>query len=291
MQQNRHVLNTVRKACRLAKLPSFMFYPGDWLRDPVSGCSLAAQGLWLRLMILMHDAERYGYLAINGSPIPSDQLARRCGCSLAEFEVLFAELESAGIPRRTKDAIIYSKRMSDDAEDRAKNAERQRRHYEKTHTNTNGQPNGNLTASSRKPNNPSSSSVSSSEREESTNVDAGAKAPRARAPDPPSHGNQQQKPSEGDLELYKRRDALISHLKVRLKTDTLPDLKKQKSAALWLVKHYSDSQCFEVLDHQWDTEWREKADWQTVKQDIAQYFARKDRPMKANAKDAIGAYR
>jgi hypothetical protein len=39
----------------MSKRPSFQFYPGDWLRDSVAGCSLAAQGLWLRVMILAHD--------------------------------------------------------------------------------------------------------------------------------------------------------------------------------------------------------------------------------------------
>jgi hypothetical protein len=146
------------------KLPSFQFYPGDWLRDPVSGCSLAAQGLWLRLMILMHDSERYGYLSQNGLPIPHDHLARRCGSSPDEFNALLLELESAGVPSRTKDGIIYSRRMTRDAEDRAKNADRQRRHYERTKGEPNGkpntEPNGNLTTTSHKPNSTSSSSSS-----------------------------------------------------------------------------------------------------------------------------------
>jgi hypothetical protein len=157
------------------KLPAFQFYPGDWLRDGVSGCSLAAQGLWLRLMLLMHDSERYGYLCNNGSPIPSAQLARRCGCTLAEFEELIAELDSAGVPSRTKDGIIYSRRMSRDAEARAQNADRQRKHYEAKKQEPNGQSNvdsnADLTKTSRQPNKnltpplQSSSSSSSSKTE------------------------------------------------------------------------------------------------------------------------------
>ena len=41
----------------MAKLPYIQLYPGDWLRDSVAGCSLAAQGLWLRMMFVMHDSE------------------------------------------------------------------------------------------------------------------------------------------------------------------------------------------------------------------------------------------
>ncbi len=96
----------------MAKLPAFQFYPGDWLRDNVSGCSLAAQGLWLRMMLLMHDSERYGYLSINGLPIPQDHIFRRCGCdSLEQYMTLFAELDNAGVPSRTDTGVIYSRRM------------------------------------------------------------------------------------------------------------------------------------------------------------------------------------
>jgi hypothetical protein len=129
-------------------------------------------------MLLMHDSDRYGYLCNNGSPIPSAQLARRCGCTLVEFEELIAELESAGVPSRTKDGIVYSRRMSRDAEERAQNAERQRKHYEAKKQESNGKPNvkpnGDLTKTSRKPNknltaslqSSSSSSISKEEREE-----------------------------------------------------------------------------------------------------------------------------
>jgi hypothetical protein len=109
------------------KLPAIMFYPGDWLRDPVAGCSLAAQGLWFRMMILMHDSEPYGYLVMNGSPIPPESIARRCGCTPEQYETLLAELERAGVPSRTSQGIIFSRRMARDARARANAAKRQRR--------------------------------------------------------------------------------------------------------------------------------------------------------------------
>jgi hypothetical protein len=104
------------------KLPAIQFYPGDWLRDTVAGCSLAAQGLWFRLMFVMHDSERYGYLSLNGSPMQPVTAARRCGCDLAEYESLLAELETAGVPSRTNDGTLYSRRMVRDAEIRRKRA-------------------------------------------------------------------------------------------------------------------------------------------------------------------------
>ena len=97
------------------KLPSIQFYPGDWLRDSVSGCSLAAQGLWLRLMMLMHDSKNYGYLTITGKPVAEEFLARKCGIDLTSFKELFSELEIAGVPSRNAKGIVFSRRMVRDA--------------------------------------------------------------------------------------------------------------------------------------------------------------------------------
>ena len=94
-----------------AKRPSFQFYPADWIRDSVSGCSLAAQGLWLRMMILAHDSDRYGHLAMNGAAMPPEHIAHRCGCPLETYATLLAELSDAGVTSRSPEGIIYSRRM------------------------------------------------------------------------------------------------------------------------------------------------------------------------------------
>lgn len=111
----------------MANLPGFIFYPGDWLRDAVSGCSLEAQGLWLRMMIIGHDSDRYGYLSMNGVAIPAGSIAQRCGCTLPQYTTLLAELTAAGVPSRTPEGIIYSRRMVKDAQKREQGAERQRK--------------------------------------------------------------------------------------------------------------------------------------------------------------------
>ena len=97
------------------KLPYIQFFPGDWLRDSISGCSLAAQGLWLRMMIVAHDSDRYGYLEMNGSPMQPGTIARRCGCELAEYESLLLELVNAGIPGSNDAGSFFSRRMVRDA--------------------------------------------------------------------------------------------------------------------------------------------------------------------------------
>ncbi len=101
------------------KLPRIELYPGDWLRDSVSGCSLAAQGLWLRMMFLAHDSTRYGYLELNGVPMQPEFIARRCGADTAQYTTLLSELVVAGVPSVTEDGILYSRRMARDANLRA----------------------------------------------------------------------------------------------------------------------------------------------------------------------------
>ena len=122
------------------KLPAIQFYVGDWLRDPISGCSLEAQGLWLRIMFIMHDNEDYGRLTVNGKPMPSQLLARRCGSPLDEFERVFQELDDAGVPSRDEAGIIYSRRMVRDAKTRAGNRERVARFRGSNHTGEESEP-------------------------------------------------------------------------------------------------------------------------------------------------------
>ncbi|HYB97554.1 MAG TPA: hypothetical protein VEC57_00275 [Candidatus Limnocylindrales bacterium] len=105
-----------------------MIYPGDYLRDPVAACSISAQGLWFRMLLMMHDSDRYGYLSVNGSPIPPAIIARHCGCeTLAQYETLLAELDSVGAPSRTANGTIFNRRMVRNAKERAQEAERKRR--------------------------------------------------------------------------------------------------------------------------------------------------------------------
>lgn len=145
----------------MPKLPALQFYVGDYLRDPIAGCSLAAQGLWLRMLIVMHDSERYGYFCVNGAPIPDETAARRTGCSsVTEYYTFLTELDSAGIPSRTSDGIIYSRRMVSDAKKRSDGAERVKTFRNKQTSNVSG--NGSCNADVTQMYTPSSYSVSSS---------------------------------------------------------------------------------------------------------------------------------
>lgn len=100
-----------------AERPWMKFYPQDWRADErLRNCTLAARGLWLELIALMHRSERYGYLLINGK-VPTDRaLAIQCGASIDEVSSGIAELEAEGVFSREADGIIFSRRMTRDEE-------------------------------------------------------------------------------------------------------------------------------------------------------------------------------
>lgn len=93
------------------------FYPADWRSDAMLRlCSISARGLWAEMMCIMHDAERYGSLLVNGRRIDKKQLASLAGISEKECCALLLELEGNGVFSRDEDGTIYSRRMRRDHE-------------------------------------------------------------------------------------------------------------------------------------------------------------------------------
>lgn len=150
------------------RLPYMRLYPGDELQAPVSFCSLAAQGLWLRLRIIMHSCEPYGYLCPGAKPLqlssktsagqerdssgtsagqaaavlagqtrdigrtcPNDVLiARMCGVSVDEYRTLVSELDDAGVTHYTVNRIMYCEELTAQASEREQWTYRKRRQRE-----------------------------------------------------------------------------------------------------------------------------------------------------------------
>jgi hypothetical protein len=79
-------------------------------------CSIAARGLWAEMMCIMHEAERYGSLLVNGRRIDKKQLAGLAGISEKECSALLMDLEGNGVFSRDEDGTIYSRRMRRDFE-------------------------------------------------------------------------------------------------------------------------------------------------------------------------------
>lgn len=111
----------------MAKKPEhFWIEPNKLSEKGIDFCTLAAQGLWLKMMRLLHASERYGYLSRDGKSVPDEQIARRCGIDHQEWIVLMAELFDFDLLRRSNDRIIFSPELVTQAEWRIKNAKRQK---------------------------------------------------------------------------------------------------------------------------------------------------------------------
>jgi hypothetical protein len=106
-----------------AHQPWLKWYPADWRSDPrLRDCSLAARGLWVELLGLMHEADPYGHLVIAGNAPTLQKLASHVGATVAAVRSALDELDRAGVFSRDDVGRIYSRRM---VRDRAK-AERDR---------------------------------------------------------------------------------------------------------------------------------------------------------------------
>ena len=94
------------------KRPAFQFYPKDW-RDETSLrlCSMAARGLWIDLMCLMHASENYGHLEAAGEPMTAEQIARLVGESPKDVRGWLAELTRHNVCSIDQRGVMYSRRM------------------------------------------------------------------------------------------------------------------------------------------------------------------------------------
>lgn len=120
--------------------PSSTFYWKDWENDEsLRVSSLAAQGLWMRLLCIAVKAQPYGYVVINGNPIGVAGVARLSGATESEAGDLLAELERNGVFSKDRKGRIFSRRLVREKKRREKAVE-------------NGKEGGNpaLLASSRK---------------------------------------------------------------------------------------------------------------------------------------------
>jgi hypothetical protein len=99
------------------KNPWMKFYPADWRGDQaLRMVSLAARGLWMECLAIMHEAKPYGYLVVNGRPVGVDALARMVGASSDEVRIFMSELQEFGVCDVTGEGVTFSRRMVRDQE-------------------------------------------------------------------------------------------------------------------------------------------------------------------------------
>lgn len=105
------------------KRPAFQFYPADWLTDlALRSCSVAARGLWIDMLCLMHDGRPYGHLTVGKKILVEADVVRIAGVSVEAIEPLLAELEGAEVFSRKPSGVIFSRRMVRDEAIRSRRA-------------------------------------------------------------------------------------------------------------------------------------------------------------------------
>lgn len=89
--------------------------------DRLAACSFAAQGLWMRMLCLMHRGEEMGCLVVAARPMTTVDLAKRTGGEKRMVERLVTELEDNGVLSRDARGVLFSRRMVRDEKISEKN--------------------------------------------------------------------------------------------------------------------------------------------------------------------------
>lgn len=94
----------------MSERPWLKWYPSDWRGDALLRvCSLAARGLWIEMLGVMH--ENGGRLLLNGSSPSQAQIAAVVGSDAKTVGKLLKELEDNGVFSRDDAGVIFSRRM------------------------------------------------------------------------------------------------------------------------------------------------------------------------------------
>lgn len=113
----------------MGKLPAFMFYPGDWQKDPcLRRCSKAAKGVWMDLLCLLFECPVRGvFVDASGKPWSDEEIAEAIGGDIGANLGYIAELVSKGVAQRDTRGAIFSRRMVRDEQNRRSATERKRK--------------------------------------------------------------------------------------------------------------------------------------------------------------------
>lgn len=97
--------------------PWLKFFPRDWQADEGLGqCSLAARGLWIELLAIMHKSPVVGHLLIAGKNPTPMAIALQVRADAKTVSKCLKELEEWNVFSRTAEGVIFSRRMIADSE-------------------------------------------------------------------------------------------------------------------------------------------------------------------------------
>jgi len=98
----------------MTKLPGFMFYPGDWQKDPnLRRATRCEKGLLMDLLCLMFESHERGVLADASGPWTDDEIINAVGGDPETTSRGLAELVRKGVlSRRKSDSALFSRRLT-----------------------------------------------------------------------------------------------------------------------------------------------------------------------------------
>lgn len=128
----------------MSKFPAIQFYVGDWMKDPaLRSVSVAARGLWIDLLCIMHESPRRGYLEnAKGEPLTELQISRMTGVNPKTVHRLIIELSKADVTSISDRSSLCNRRMIRDESTRQLTRDRQER-FRNSHKTQDEIPNSN----------------------------------------------------------------------------------------------------------------------------------------------------
>ncbi len=96
----------------MSKQPWMKFYPADWRADTALRlCDPISRYVWLEMIGIMHSAEPYGHLIMNGKAITAEAISRLIDVPVKTVNQAIKELGRNGVFSVTDEGIIFSRRM------------------------------------------------------------------------------------------------------------------------------------------------------------------------------------
>lgn len=118
------------------KNPAFLFFPGDWIRDPqLQMATFQTQGIWINILCRMWYAPERGKL--SGTV---QQICKLLSCTNEQFVQFLNEvnqLKFADVTNCNNDVMICNRRMIKEEKDRENNRKRVAKHRVKCESNEN----------------------------------------------------------------------------------------------------------------------------------------------------------
>src|SRR2546421_7379510 len=105
----------------MGKIPSFQFYPRDWLTDAnLRRCTPLARSVWMDLLCIMWECDIRGVLSTDGEAWSDDEIATAVPGDTYKNRLALQELLRNRVAKRNDIGAVYSKRMVEDDQQRQK---------------------------------------------------------------------------------------------------------------------------------------------------------------------------